>query len=107
MSDDLKQTEGPPVVTPDADEQRYNRRNLPLAGTTLATTSALSAASHRARAGADVSGRQAEHPCHLGRRHRHCEYQRLFAWADGLSDAEYRSHRPRGHLRPDSILTLT
>ena len=36
--------------------------------------------------------RQAEHPRHLGRRHRHRQHQRLFQRPDGLRNTEHRPH---------------
>ncbi len=42
-------------------------------------------------------GRQAEHPRHLGRRHRHHQPQLLQRRVDGVPDAEHRPHRERGH----------
>ena len=41
--------------------------------------------------------RQAEHPRHLGRRHRPVEPELLHARADGLSDAQHRPARQGGH----------
>ena len=47
--------------------------------------------------GSQPHARQAEHPRHLGRRHRHHEPQLLQRRADGLSHAQHRSPRQRGH----------
>ena len=41
--------------------------------------------------------RQAKHPRHLGRRHRHREPELLHARAHGLSDAQHRPHRQGRH----------
>ena len=40
---------------------------------------------------------KAEHPRHLGRRHRHLESELLFARPDGLPDAQHRPHRQGRH----------
>ena len=39
----------------------------------------------------------AEHPCHLRRRHRPDQHQRLFVRPDGIPHAEHRPHRPGRH----------
>ena len=38
-------------------------------------------------------GEEAQHPRHLGRRHRRLQHQRLQPGHDGLQDAEHRPHR--------------
>ena len=45
-------------------------------------------------------GQKTQHPRHLGRRHRHHQYQRLQRRPDGLHDAQHRSHRQRGPALP-------
>ena len=49
----------------------------------------------RRRSGAG-GGQEAQHPRHLGRRHRHPQHQRLQPRRDGLQDAEHRPHRQGG-----------
>ena len=46
-------------------------------------------------AGPSPGGSQAEHPGHLGRRHRLVQHQRLQSGGDGLQDAQHRPDRPR------------
>ena len=79
-----------------------NRRNVLLAGSSLAAASAIAAG----RPGADGAGasatvgavwQEAEHPRHLRRRHRPIQHQRLLVRPDGLPHAEHRSHRARRH----------
>jgi hypothetical protein len=65
-----------------------NRRNILLGGTTLAAASAIVANNPVQVAQAQTqpggAGGQAEHPRHLGRRHRRCQHQRLLERRDGL-----------------------
>ena len=69
------------------DGQGLNRRDLLLGGTTLAAVSALASAVPMAGAQAQAqpaaTPAEAEHPRHLGRRHRHLERRRLYARHDG------------------------
>ena len=58
------------------------------------------AGQHRPRRHRGSIGPQAQYPCHLGRRCRRREHQRLLERPDGLRDAEHRPHRPRGHQVP-------
>ena len=74
-----------------------NRRSLLLSGASLLALSAAQAGSAKAQETKPAPAtrrsarrrRQAQHPHHLGRRHRLLEHQRLQPGHDGLQDAEH------------------
>ena len=64
-------------------------------GLSRLASAALFAATDDARRTRAGPGPQAEHPRHLGRRHRRLQHQRVQPRHDGLPDAEHRQHRQR------------
>ena len=91
-------------------ELSTDRRRLLLSGASLLATvgrepsrGANPAGAAENRDGASCAGRdasrrrQAQHSRHLGRRHRHCQHQRLLERPDGLRDTEHRPHRQGRH----------
>ena len=111
MPDDSKEPGRHETLSKEDEGGAINRRNILLGSSALvaaaAMTSGALAQAQKAAPGspgrADYTGLagrsigpQAQYPCHLGRRCRRCKYQRLLERPDGIRDAEYRPHRPRG-----------
>ncbi len=101
MSNEVKKNNQAP-----SNNQAIDRRNLLLGTSTLVaaatlTSDALAQAQTPAPApAATPAGRKPNILVILGRRHRHCEHQRVFKRSDGLRNPEHRPHRPRRHQVP-------